>query len=62
MDREERDSLSFLITIRDQVSEEGESPLDNIVQETVTFIISDVNDNPPEFYNVKKLGLKFTIR
>lgn len=52
LDREEKDSLTFLITVRDQVSEEGESELDNIVQETVTFIISDENDNAPEFVNV----------
>uniref|UniRef100_A0A1I8MKU3 Cadherin domain-containing protein n=1 Tax=Musca domestica TaxID=7370 RepID=A0A1I8MKU3_MUSDO len=51
LDREEKDSLTFLITVRDQVSEEGESELDNIVQETVTFIISDENDNAPEFVN-----------
>ncbi|KAM7364223.1 cadherin 87A isoform 3-T5 [Cochliomyia hominivorax] len=51
LDREEKDSLKFLITIRDQVSEDGESELDNIVQETLTIIVSDENDNPPEFQN-----------
>lgn len=53
LDREERDSLKFLITIRDQVSEDGESELDNIVQETITIIVSDENDNAPEFQNVR---------
>ncbi|XP_061400398.1 cadherin-87A [Musca vetustissima] len=51
LDREEKDSLSFLITVRDQVSDEGESEFDNIVQDTLTFIISDENDNAPEFVN-----------
>ena len=52
LDREEKDSLKFLITIRDQVSEDGES--DNIVQDTLTIIVSDENDNAPEFQNVSQ--------
>lgn len=57
LDREEKDSLKFLITIRDQVSEDGESELDNIVQDTLTIIVSDENDNPPEFQNVSNFIL-----
>ncbi|XP_037891980.1 cadherin-87A [Glossina fuscipes] len=51
LDREDMESLKFLITIRDRVSSNTESELDNIVHETVTVIVSDENDNPPEFQN-----------
>uniref|UniRef100_A0A1A9WEW2 Cadherin domain-containing protein n=1 Tax=Glossina brevipalpis TaxID=37001 RepID=A0A1A9WEW2_9MUSC len=51
LDREDMESLKFLITIRDRVNSNTESELDNIVHETVTVIVSDENDNPPEFQN-----------
>ncbi|XP_075145328.1 cadherin 87A [Haematobia irritans] len=51
LDREEKESVTFWVTIRDQVSEDGESDLDNVVQQPLIFIISDENDNPPEFFN-----------
>ncbi|XP_013102305.2 cadherin-87A isoform X1 [Stomoxys calcitrans] len=51
LDREEKESLTFLVTIRDQVSPDGESESDNIVQQPLTFIIADENDNAPEFFN-----------
>lgn len=52
LDREETDSLTFLVSIRDQVDPAGESEQDNVVQQPITFIILDENDNPPEFQNV----------
>ncbi|XP_067636828.1 cadherin-87A [Eurosta solidaginis] len=51
LDREEKDSISFYVTIRDQVNPGGESDQDNIVQVPITFIVLDENDNPPEFQN-----------
>ncbi|XP_070137828.1 cadherin-87A [Drosophila bipectinata] len=51
LDREEKDSLKFLVSIRDRVDPEGESEKDNIVQVPITFIILDKNDNAPEFQN-----------
>ncbi|XP_068152287.1 cadherin-87A [Drosophila tropicalis] len=49
LDREETDSLSFLVSIRDRVNPSGESEQDNKVEQPITFIILDENDNPPEF-------------
>ncbi|EDW37985.1 GL12362 [Drosophila persimilis] len=49
LDREEKDSLTFLVSIRDRVDPEGDSEKDNVVQQPITFIILDENDNPPEF-------------
>ncbi|XP_062126234.1 cadherin-87A [Drosophila sulfurigaster albostrigata] len=49
LDREETDSLTFLVTIRDRVDPAGESEQDNVVEQPITFIILDENDNPPEF-------------
>lgn len=51
LDREEKDSITFLVTIRDRVNGEVESEQDNIVQVPINVIISDENDNPPEFRN-----------
>ncbi|CAD6991441.1 unnamed protein product [Ceratitis capitata] len=51
LDREEKDSLLFHVTIRDRVNPEGESEQDNIVQVPITIIVLDENDNPPEFQN-----------
>ncbi|XP_036327722.1 cadherin-87A [Rhagoletis pomonella] len=51
LDREEKDSLLFHVTIRDQVNPDGESDQDNIVQVPITIIVLDENDNPPEFQN-----------
>lgn len=52
LDREEKDSLLFHVTIRDRVTPDGESEQDNIVQVPITIIVLDENDNPPEFQNV----------
>lgn len=52
LDREETDSLTFLVSIRDRVDPNGESEQDNVVEQPITFIILDENDNPPEFQNV----------
>lgn len=60
LDREETDSLTFLVSIRDQVDPAGESEQDNVVQQPITFIILDENDNPPEFQNVNQVGKAFT--
>ncbi|XP_015032277.2 cadherin-87A [Drosophila willistoni] len=49
LDREETDSLTFLVSIRDRVNPSGESEQDNKVEQPITFIILDENDNPPEF-------------
>ncbi|XP_001989490.2 cadherin-87A [Drosophila grimshawi] len=49
LDREETDSLTFLVSIRDRVHPNGESDQDNVVEQPITFIILDENDNPPEF-------------
>ncbi|XP_039957046.1 cadherin-87A [Bactrocera tryoni] len=51
LDREEKDSLLFYVTIRDRVNPDGESEQDNIVQVPITIIVLDENDNPPEFQN-----------
>ncbi|XP_064554768.1 cadherin-87A isoform X1 [Drosophila montana] len=51
LDREETDSLTFLVSIRDRVDPNGESEQDNVVEQPITFIILDENDNPPEFQN-----------
>nr|XP_036675635.1 cadherin-87A [Drosophila suzukii] len=51
LDREEKDTLKFLVSIRDRVDPEGESERDNVVEVPITFIILDLNDNPPEFQN-----------
>ncbi|ALC46335.1 Cad87A [Drosophila busckii] len=51
LDREEKDSLTFLVSIRDRVDAAGESEQDNVVEQPITFIILDENDNAPEFQN-----------
>lgn len=52
LDREEKATLTFLVTIRDRVNPDSESDQDNIVQVPITVIVLDENDNPPEFQNV----------
>ncbi|XP_055857461.1 cadherin-87A isoform X2 [Episyrphus balteatus] len=52
LDREEKATLTFLVTIRDRVNPDGESDQDNVVQVPITVIVLDENDNPPEFQNV----------
>jgi len=54
LDREETDSLTFLVSIRDRVDPAGESEQDNVVEQPITFIILDENDNAPEFQDVSK--------
>lgn len=48
-----QDTLSFLVSIKDKVSESGDSSEnDNFVKVPISIIILDENDNPPEFQNV----------
>lgn len=48
-----QDTLSFFVTIKDQVSADGADSInDNVVQVPITVIVSDENDNEPEFQNV----------
>ncbi|XP_037950631.1 cadherin-87A [Teleopsis dalmanni] len=51
LDREEKESITFLVTIKDRVNPDGESEQDNVVEVPITFIILDENDNAPEFEN-----------
>lgn len=50
-----QDTLSFLVSIKDKVSESGDSENDNFVKVPISIIILDENDNPPEFQNVSSL-------
>lgn len=59
LDREEQDTLSFIVTIRDQVSGTGvDSTDDNVVEVSIKVIVSDENDNAPEFQNVSAAILR----
>ncbi|KAL5273464.1 hypothetical protein ACFFRR_000290 [Megaselia abdita] len=49
LDREEKDTITFLVTIRDRVNGETESDQDNIVRVPINVIVLDENDNAPEF-------------
>lgn len=49
-----QDTLSFLVSIKDKVSESGDSANDNFVKVPISIIILDENDNPPEFQNVSR--------
>lgn len=51
---QKQDTLSFLVSIKDKVSESGDSDNDNFVQVPISIIILDENDNPPEFQNVSR--------
>lgn len=51
---QKQDSLSFLVSIKDKVSESGDSENDNFVQVPISIIILDENDNSPEFQNVSR--------
>lgn len=47
------DTLSFLVTIKDQVNTTGgNSENDNLVEVPIRVIVLDENDNAPEFQNV----------
>lgn len=53
-----QDTLSFLVTIKDRVTANGvDSKDDNLVEVPITVIVSDENDNAPEFQNVCDLLL-----
>ena len=52
LDREEKETISFLVSIKDRVNPLEESEQDNIVQVPINFIVLDENDNAPEFHNV----------
>lgn len=53
LDREDQDTLSFSVTIKDRISTAGiDSENDNVVNVPITIIVLDENDNPPEFRNV----------
>lgn len=49
-----QETLSFLVSIKDKVNEE-ESENDNLVTVPITVIVSDENDNAPEFLNVSTI-------
>lgn len=49
--------MSFLVSIKDRVNEE-ESENDNLVTVPITVIVSDENDNAPEFLNVSTKHLQ----
>lgn len=51
-----KEDVSFNITLQD----EGEHGSDNIVSQSITFIVADVNDNAPKFIGVRYM--KFLIR
>lgn len=51
---QKQDTLSFLVSIKDKISESGDSDNDNFVQVPISIIILDENDNPPEFQNVSR--------
>lgn len=51
LDREEKDTITFLVTIRDRVNGTAESDHDNIVRVPINVIVLDENDNAPEFQN-----------
>jgi hypothetical protein len=40
------------VSIKDKVSDAGDSENDNFVQVPITVIVLDENDNPPEFQHV----------
>lgn len=52
-----QETLSFLVSIKDKVNEE-ESDNDNLVTVPITVIVSDENDNAPEFLNVSPHALR----
>lgn len=48
-----KDTLSFLVTIKDKVNADGgDSENDNLVEVPIRVIVLDENDNAPEFQNV----------
>lgn len=49
LDREEKETITFLVTIRDRVDGELESDHDNIVRVPINVIVLDENDNAPVF-------------
>ncbi|XP_055710433.1 cadherin-87A isoform X2 [Phlebotomus papatasi] len=51
LDREDQDTLHFLVTIKDKVNS-TESENDNRVEVPISVIVLDENDNAPEFQNV----------
>ncbi|XP_059616920.1 cadherin-87A [Phlebotomus argentipes] len=52
LDREDQDTLHFLVTIKDKVNSTWESQNDNRVEVPISVIVLDENDNAPEFQNV----------
>ncbi|GAB0095360.1 Cadherin-87A [Sergentomyia squamirostris] len=52
LDREDQDTLHFLVTIKDKVNGTWESENDNRVEVPISVIVLDENDNAPEFQNV----------
>lgn len=60
---QEKDTLSFLVTIKDRVSASGgDSENDNLVEVPIRVIVLDENDNAPEFQNVSvPVGLDKSI-
>lgn len=54
------EKLSFLVSIKDKVSDSGEN--DNFVQVPITVIVLDENDNPPEFQHVSVCSYSKQLR
>lgn len=53
----DKDTLSFLVTIKDKVDASGgDSEHDNLVGVPIKVIVLDENDNAPEFQNVSYLN------
>ena len=52
------ETLSFLVSIKDKVSDSGDSENDNFVQVPITVIVLDENDNQPEFQHVSVIKIK----
>lgn len=51
-------TLNLIVTLEDEV---GGGSRNNIVEQGVTVIILDENDNPPEFENVSFILIFFSI-
>lgn len=62
MNTQQKDTLSFLVTIKDKVNATGgDSEYDNLVEVPIKVIVVDENDNSPEFQNVSLFLLKYYL-
>lgn len=62
--KQTHETLSFLVSIKDKVSDAGDSENDNFVQVPVSVIVLDENDNSPEFQHVSfvVIVIKYILR